>query len=84
MKWIAVKGKKLVRELLRGWQALYARPKSTHIAVQRTVPLGQKAVATMLKVNGELLLLGVTSASVTLIERWPLVQTSLEMRGTVQ
>lgn len=51
------------------------------MSVQRSVPVGQKAAATMLEVNGELLLLGVTSANVTLIQRW---EKRLAIRGTVR
>lgn len=51
------------------------------MSVQRSVPVGQKATATMLEVNGELLLLGVTSANVTLIQRW---EKRMPIRGTVQ
>jgi len=43
---------------------------AVQMSVQKTVPLGQKANATLLVVEGEKLLLGVTANSVSLLRTW--------------
>jgi flagellar biogenesis protein FliO len=62
---------------------LRQRPVRPPMSVQRSIHIGQKASATMIEVNGELLLLGVTNSSVTLIERWR-KDPGIAVRGNVQ
>lgn len=71
-------------ELRRRWIRMRRCPERLQMSVQKTVPVGQKAVATMLQVNGELLLLGVTSGAVTLIHRWEQPEKALRVEGSVQ
>lgn len=48
----------------------FAKRCAVTMAVQKTVQLGQKANATLLVVEGEKLLLGVTAQSVSVLRRW--------------
>lgn len=65
------------------WLQMGQRSRRLPITVQRSVNVGQKATATMIEVNGELLLLGVTNSAVTLIRRWH-GGNGLEVRGEVR
>jgi flagellar biogenesis protein FliO len=71
---------KLVQRILSQLRQRSLRPP---MSVQRSINIGQKATATMIEVNGELLLLGVTNSSVTLIERWQ-KRSELAIRGLVR
>ncbi len=51
-------------------QRIIPKQAAVRISVQKTVALGQKASATLLVVEGEKLLLGVTASSVTVLRCW--------------
>jgi flagellar biogenesis protein FliO len=63
---------------------LFPRKKAVEMSVAKSVPLGQKANATLLVVNGERLLLGVTSSSVSVLRQWKRESEELEVRGRVR
>lgn len=71
-------------EVCRRLNAMRERSSVVQISVHKSVPVGQKAVATILQVNGELLLLGVTNSAVTLIRRWHKDKSNLDVRGCVR
>lgn len=65
------------------WSQMEERSRRLPMSVHRSLNIGQKASATVIEVNGDLLLLGVTHSAVTLIERLPKRQR-LEVRGVVR
>ena len=69
--------------LRRMWLQMGERSRRLPMRVQRSINIGQKASATVIEVNGELLLLGVTSSAVTLIRRWQRGQ-ALVVKGEVR
>jgi flagellar protein FliO/FliZ len=61
--------------LMRKWQdqqsGAGARGSGQSIVFLRSLPLGQRERVTMILVQNEVLLLGVTSGSISLLARWP-------------
>lgn len=61
--------------LLRKWQdqqsGVGGRNTGQSIVFLRSLPLGQRERVTMISVQNEVLLLGVTSGSISLLARWP-------------
>lgn len=61
--------------LLRKWQdqqsGIGGRSTGQSIVFLRSLPLGQRERVTMILVQNEVLLLGVTSGSISLLARWP-------------
>lgn len=75
--------KKFTAELQSCFLRIRERQQRVPMSVHRSIAIGQKASATMLEVNGELLLLGVTNSAVTLIQRWQ-KNAAWEVRGYVR
>lgn len=73
-----------VRSTLATIAHLVPSRKPLQFSVQKSVPLGQKANATLLEIEGERLLLGVTSQSVSLLRMWKGDDAALKVRGSVR
>ena len=74
----------LISEIRRRVFTQPSRAQKLELSVEKTVSLGQKGMAAMLNVNGELLLLGVTTSAVTLLHRWEASSITLPVKGTVR
>lgn len=59
------------------------RKPAVAMSVEKSVAVGQKATATLLSVNGERLLLGVTGGSISVLRRWQ-HDGAIEVRGEVR
>ena len=73
-----------LRAALSALYEMVPRKATGELSVQKSVAVGQKASATLLRVNGEQLLLGVTATSVSLLRKWRAGNPELEVRGVVQ
>lgn len=72
--------------LLRKWQdqqsGMGSRNPGQSIIFHRSLPLGQRERVTMISVQGEVLLLGVTAGGISLLARWPdKTQNEIDMDG---
>ena len=74
-----------ILEFVKGtWSRLGQRPDRIELSVQKSIRIGEKALATVVNFEGETLLLGVTGHSVTVLWRRGVYgQDHLPVRGTI-
>lgn len=68
LAWLSIRGLRLWQDRIHGT----ARGEDDEpIRFLRAMPLGQRERVTLVKVHGEILLLGVTAGGISLLARWP-------------
>jgi len=73
-----------LNEMLLALYRIVPRKPEVQLSVLKSVPVGQKANATLLAANGEQFLLVVTPNSATVVRKWTTECAELEVRGFVE